>query len=344
MPRKAREIPWIDLNDGVFYVHWYDAERRRACRKTLATRDPVEAQRKYIEFLAGNSVAKIASSRSKVGDILEAYRVEHIQKTVAAPVRYEIALRYLSAWFGDMQLHQIDIPQCRAYTRSRQMAGAHVATINLELRTLRAAFGHAAKWRRVTPEAIPRLEYPQLPRPEKVKWLTKDQVQQVIDRAYGQDVKDYILVAYYTAARKASVTGLTVSQVDLVNGRIDLHTAGRRVTSKRKPIVPIYPEIRGTMERLVAGAHGGKLFSRNDLYRPFVEAARRAGFEAHPHMLRHSRATHMLMDGEDPYKVAKLLGDTIDQVEKTYGHTSVEYLSTTSSLRRRPIEGANLGA
>jgi site-specific recombinase XerD len=43
-------------------------------------------------------------------------------------------------------------------------------------------------------------------------------------------------------------------------------------------------------------------------------------------MLRHSRATHMLMDGESIYKVAKLLGDTVSTVEKRYGHVSVEYL------------------
>jgi site-specific recombinase XerC len=49
-------------------------------------------------------------------------------------------------------------------------------------------------------------------------------------------------------------------------------------------------------------------------------------------MLRHSRATHMLMDGEDPYKVAKLLGDTLATVERVYGHYDVDYLKTDSSL------------
>jgi site-specific recombinase XerC len=49
-------------------------------------------------------------------------------------------------------------------------------------------------------------------------------------------------------------------------------------------------------------------------------------------MLRHSRATHMLMDGEDPYKVAKLLGDTLATAERVYGHYDVDYLKTDSSL------------
>ena len=67
-------------------------------------------------------------------------------------------------------------------------------------------------------------------------------------------------------------------------------------------------------------------------YREFVELMADLGVEAHPHMLRHSRATHMLMDGEDPYKVAKLLGDTLTTVERNYGHHSVDYLQTTSTI------------
>ena len=40
----------------------------------------------------------------------------------------------------------------------------------------------------------------------------------------------------------------------------------------------------------------------------------------------------MLMDGESVYKVAKLLGDTVQTVERTYGHHSVEYLETQSTV------------
>ena len=56
------------------------------------------------------------------------------------------------------------------------------------------------------------------------------------------------------------------------------------------------------------------------------------GVEGHPHLLRHSRATHMLMDGDSPYKVAKLLGDTLATVERVYGHSDPEFLATKSGV------------
>ena len=47
----------------------------------------------------------------------------------------------------------------------------------------------------------------------------------------------------------------------------------------------------------------------------------------HPHVLRHPRATHMLMDGESIYKVARLLGGTVATLERVYGHHRVEFLA-----------------
>ena len=40
----------------------------------------------------------------------------------------------------------------------------------------------------------------------------------------------------------------------------------------------------------------------------------------------------MLMDGEDIYKVARLLGDTVPTVLKTYAHATVDYLKTHSTI------------
>ncbi|MCP4305108.1 MAG: phage integrase family protein, partial [bacterium] len=126
---------------------------------------------------------------------------------------------------------------------------------------------------------------------------------------------------------------LTTFQCDLANARINLMPEGAQRTKKRKPIVPMYPEIRPVVERLLSETDTEWLFGqRRSFYRPFVTLLKGTGLEAHPHMLRHSRATHMLIDGEDIYKVARLLGDTVATIERNYGHTMPEYLETDSGL------------
>jgi site-specific recombinase XerD len=55
----------------------------------------------------------------------------------------------------------------------------------------------------------------------------------------------------------------------------------------------------------------------------FNRAVRLAGLGhlgVSPHWLRHSRASHMLLDGIPMFKVARFLGDTVETVDRVYGH------------------------
>ena len=64
-------------------------------------------------------------------------------------------------------------------------------------------------------------------------------------------------------------------------------------------------------------------------YQPFQALMRSLNMpeKAFPHILRHSRATHLLQDGVSIYEVAKLLGDTIATVERVYGHHAPDHNS-----------------
>lgn len=206
------------------------------------------------------------------------------------------------------------------------------STIRRELNCLVAASNHAIRWKRLKAADAPLIELPSENRSTEVKFLTKDQVKALLSAASGH-LRDFILLAYYTAARRESIERLTRFQVNLETGRINLLPRGARVTKKRKPVVPIYEEIQPTVKRLYDEAVGEFLFPHGiDFYKPFALLAQACGFKAHPHMLRHSRATHMLMDGEDIYKVARLLGDNVKTVDDVYGHAVPEFLETTSNV------------
>lgn len=59
--------------------------------------------------------------------------------------------------------------------------------------------------------------------------------------------------------------------------------------------------------------------TRPRLYERVLSLGRRAGvLDAHPHRFRDSFAIDLLTRGASPYDVAKLLGDSVDTVEKHY--------------------------
>jgi integrase len=360
MSRKRREVPWLDLRNETYNVCWYDSEAKRTKRLSLSTADPVEAQRRFAEYLTkGHSLFRDAGpSGLTVNDALDDYGREHVTQHVVDKRRQEDAIRHLKAWFKNTLLIDVDIPASRAYAdarrtgvvgggRRRKDGTGSDSTIRRELVVLQAAANHAARWRRVGPAAIPPTAMPSIEMPHEVRvesigedeWLTKDEFNLALSRATGL-LRDFILIAYDTASRREAVERLTRFQIDLKNGRVNLRHPGetdnQRRSNKRRPVVPIGPRARPVYERLLAATNSEWLFGEpRNWYRPFRRHMEAIGLshKRNPHILRHSRATHLLQDGVTIYDVARLLGDTVATVERVYGHHSPEYLA--EAIRER---------
>jgi integrase len=348
MARPIRDVPWLEQINGTYYVHWYEApqtaaQKGRTRRVSLRATDPDTAKARFAAFLASGADVTLGTARNaglSVSDALDHYWTEHVGPNVVDKVRQENAIRHLKAWFGDTQMAKIDIEECEAYAKARRQGliggGRRTpdkrgsdSTIRRELGVLQSASNHAIKRKRIVGE-LPTFWMPTEDRTEdeETQFFTKEEIHLLFCTAKG-DLWDFIRMAYWTGARRASIETLEVKQVNFETRRVSLKKPGVKSTKKRKPIVPIFPQIRGILERRVAASKDGYLFGKTvDFYRPFRQLCESIGLDDkfNPHMLRHSRATHMLMDGESIYKVAKLLGDTVSTVEKRYGHASVEYL------------------
>jgi site-specific recombinase XerD len=72
-------------------------------------------------------------------------------------------------------------------------------------------------------------------------------------------------------------------------------------------------------DRVLLSPETNRSLTRPRLYRRMVALGRRAEvLDAHPHRFRDSFAVDLLARGASPYDVAKLLGDTVDTIEKHY--------------------------
>lgn len=358
MPRERRPIPWIKVRDGTYYVYWYDGEAGRTKRISLATQESLEAQSRYAAFLSGGDEIfgpRRNAGRLDVATALDQYLKEHVATKVVDRVRAEGVVLLLKRWFKDTPFEDVDIPACRAYAAARKdgtllaplrkdgagKGGKAVSesTARRELGILAAAAGHASRWKRLGPKAkpptsMPSIELPAGGKPRDV-FLTKPQLAVAVDSASGR-LRDFILVLYYTAARRRSVERLVRFQVDLPAGTINLtsptETDNERRSKKRRPTVPIDAKIRPIIERLYAEsklANNEWLWGDDkDMYTEFNDHMVGLGLPGHPHVMRHSRATHLLQDGVSVHNVAALLGDTIATVERVYRHVLMEALAT----------------
>jgi integrase len=326
MPRTARPIPWIGQIDSVYYVFWYDAGARRTKRLSLKTSDAEVAQSLFAEFLAEKAAVegKPPPRVITVAETLDFYVSEHVENNVLAPTRQKCAVAVLKRHMGDVRIDQVDAARCEQYVRERRKdraTGIQDATIRRELSTLRAAANFALARKRI--DAAPVFKLPADTAPNPNKWLTREQVQALIDAADGH-AKKFIQLAYWTGARKGVLHQLKKQQINFAAGHIDLHPPGRPRSKKRNPVIKIPNAIREQLaEWMIETPNEYVLGSSKEPRRGFAAAVKRAKLDhldVSPHWLRHSRASHMLQAGVPPFKVARFLGDTLATVDRVYGH------------------------
>jgi integrase len=135
------------------------------------------------------------------------------------------------------------------------------------------------------------------------------------------------LLLRWTGFRGSDAVSLTWREVHFDRKEIE------RVTQKRKKrvILPIQTELLFALEveherrkpepsdRVLLNPATGKPLTRPRLYHRMLALGKRADVpDAHPHRFRDTLAVDMLTRGASPYDVAKMLGDTIETVEKHY--------------------------
>lgn len=145
-------------------------------------------------------------------------------------------------------------------------------------------------------------------------------------QAAGDDLLAFLLLRW-TGLRGSDAVRLTWDEVDFQSHEIN------RLTQKRKTrvLLPIPQELFFALEaehqrrqpqageRILLNPETGQPFTRRRLYKHMINMGKRAGVpDSHPHRFRDSFAVDMLARGANPYDVAKLLGDTVQTIEKHY--------------------------
>ena len=345
MARPKRTAPWLDKRaNGIFYAFWYDEGARTTRSVSLHTRDKHQADIEFDEFLrSGRGPCRLHGDVLTVGQVLDWYMDEHVRAKCAAPERNEFAVYPLKQHYGEMPVRDADIAASKAYAAGRSsgaIRGGHgrnrpvgPATIRRELAVLVAAANHAVRNRK--PGAVHvDVELPAAGggRDDEVAYLTPAELQALFDAADGDksDVGLFLRLLYLTGARRRSIENLTRGQVRWNEKRIILKPADKTATKKRQPIVPILKAMEPVVSELLVTGGEDRLFQLPDYYRRVGKLAREIGLpegKQHLHIIRHSRATHLLQDGVSIYDVGKLLGDTAATIDRVYGHHSAESLA-----------------
>ncbi|MBN4071835.1 tyrosine-type recombinase/integrase [bacterium AH-315-F18] len=102
-------------------------------------------------------------------------------------------------------------------------------------------------------------------------------------------------------------------------------------------VIPMHERLRATLRAFAAGKKASKgyvfttgtgaLYSRDNLLRELKRVAQRVSVQCHWYTLRHTFASHLVMEGVSIYKVSRFLGHaSVTTTERHYTHLRPETL------------------
>lgn len=323
---KEKYRLWQHPN-GTIYVVWTERDATSGTgmqtkRISTGSTDWERAEQYRAQFIAGIE-NPAPPTEPNIGYLLKRYCDEHGPRTRCHDT-IKFHLKALGPFFGNLLPKHVSNKLLLEYANS--CAHLKPGTILRQLRTLKAALHYAEGNRWIEP--LPKFIMPLPAPPPRDIWLTREQVALIIEKAKSPHLKLFTILAVSTAARSGAILGLTWQQVDMEKRIIDF---GRGFGNKRRAIVPIndvlYEELQNAKELAqtdnVIEFNGKKIAC---IRISFTRLCRENGIKASPHVLRHTAATWLVMDGVPLSEVARLLGNSEAMVEQVYGKHSPDYL------------------
>lgn len=335
--------------NGFHYIHWTDGRRSR--RVSTRTKVKAEAQTFLAHWILGAKEDKLdASALLTVDDLWQQYFTRHVEKNNVGTRAAKTRWRNLSVHFAALKLPEVEgaVDEYIEHRETGQIGdcpGAP-ATIRHELAILKACFNWCAglegsrkqprKDAIIKPEDVPVFDLP--PDSEgRDRWLRDDEIKRMMKAAVEKRdgprlsrIERFLWLALETAARLMAILELTWDRVDFEMGVIHYNVPGRRRTKKRRASVPISKNLRPILERAYRERESNYVCDHlaMTIWRGVKSVAKLAEVEdVSPHVLRHTAATQMLRRGVPIWIVAGILADTVETVQKTYGHHCPEGLA-----------------
>jgi integrase len=250
-------------------------------------------------------------------------------------------LKPLIEYFGDFNLTDIENQHVAEYKKLRLQQTVKgrdklisPATVNKEVKLLKNILKKAAKWKGIEIHDLELDLAAELPR-ERI--LPHKEIRQLIDNA-SPPLKYAIMVALNTGMRKGEILTLEWSNVNLERNFITVKAQENK--SKRLKRIPINSELRKLFLKLKLSRDGNKYVFQNpltgsrfiDFGRSWRSLLTRTGIDdMRFHDLRHTFASHFLMNGGDLYTLKEILG------HKEL-NTTARYLTVTTDHKARAME------
>jgi integrase/recombinase XerC len=271
--------------------------------------------------------------------------LEHQRRLSPATLaNYTHALAALFRLLGDARLAALESAQVRRMVARLHASGLSGRTLALMLSAWRGLYKWLVRHRGFDANPVQGVRAPKSPRPLP-KALSVEQAQCLLEAEPAGTpgmLRDRAMfeLLYSSGLRLAELVALDVDdgRLDLRQGEVTVTGKGRKTRSvpvgaRAREALREWLKARAQLARadehaLFVGARGARIAPR--VVETRLKAwAKRRGLEAsvHPHMLRHSFASHVLQSSQDLRAVQEMLGHSSISTTQVYTHLDFQALA-----------------
>lgn len=253
---------------------------------------------------------------------------------------YARDIRLLLDLAGDQPLKDIQPQHIRRYIATVHGRGLSGKSVARSLSAWRGFFEFLARRHGFTGNPCLGIRAPKSPR-SLPQALSPEQAARLvsIEEDNWLAVRDHAMLElfYSSGLRLAELVGLDTDALDLANGTVTVTGKGSKTRivpmgSHAIEAIRAWLALRNLIETdakaLFTNRKGGRLTSRAVQYRLKQWAIRQGvNSDVHPHMLRHSFASHVLQSSGDLRAVQEMLGHANISTTQVYTHLDFQHLA-----------------
>lgn len=301
-------------------------------RKTLPTKAEALAFEAWIKNKVSQSPEWAPAKRDvrHLSDLVDLW-FEHHGVNLRAGQNTFNRLKSLCIAMGNPVADRFKADMFAEYRAKRLNNGISANNVNREQAYLRAVFNELKRlgyWKGENPlSSIRQLKIVE----RELSFLTLAQIEELLRALKAGRNRDALLITKIclsTGARWSEAEELRVSQVR--DGQV--HFSGTKSGKNRS--VPINEDLQIEIAAAIVNRHSGRLFQY--AYSAFREAVDRAGLSLPQgqltHVLRHTFASHFMMNGGNILVLQKLLGHSSLTMTMRYAHLAPDHLQEAKLL------------
>jgi integrase len=306
----------------VYYIDYTDSAGKRVRESTgttikkvadeIAAKISMDLRDQKFGFKKAISEITFDDFRTTFEEYCESTKKENTAKF------HKNSLKNLDESFNGFLLSEITVAEIEKY-KLRRLKNVSRATVNRELATLSHLFNYAIMMENAVENPVEKIK--KLKEPAgRLRYLSMEEMQALLEECRRIPyLYVIVLIALNTGMRRGEILNLRRRDIDLENKYISIPDSK---SGKRRDIY-INDFLHGELSAWLENLKGEKVFPVEDFKKSFRSACNRAGImDFRFHDIRHTFASHLVMEGIDLTTVKELMGHSNVQMTTRYSHLS----------------------